>query len=602
MLYYHFSNNLRMSTFFENIKSIANFQKTREWEHSTIDQRSIEHESIQAYELYFGLSRESHNVDLVLDNKIDVIIAEFIKKFQFPNPRKTVGDSNFFELEAENEQELAPARLLLKLMYFGYIYHEKKKWPINVLEKYILANPGVAKNEKSLCVLYDEIENDISTYNYNDSNQVTLATGNRISGILIQILVLGKYIVKDESNIIFDFDLLSEENKDFVLEIIKYNSYFDIIQDENLENTRKRYITYMQSEEPLSSDSSFIITGENASLLDNDHGINRLYFGAPGTGKSYEIETFIKSHGIPNYSDLKGHPNVFRTTLHPEYAYNDFVGQIMPIVKNIEDGNNSKEITYEFKAQIFTEALKRAVTKSSEPVFLIMEEMSRSNVSAVFGDIFQLLDRNEDGVSDYRINNSFISQAIYNNETIPIYIPNNLFILGTVNTNDQNVFVMDTAFKRRFEFEYVDTQKFAKKSDGTFENNYIFKIFDIENGEQNVSWIEFLIHLNSFIVDELELSEDKQVGQFFIKFKESNDVYNKDQLKGKLLQYLWSDIQEATYSDAQLFVPEIKSFGQLYRSFNSDINIFSMEFLEGLNYEVVENVELQPEEDTQDAN
>lgn len=331
------------------------------------------------------------------------------------------------------------------------------------------------------------------------------------------------------------------------------------------------------------------------------HGQNIIYYGAPGTGKSFKVQNYIKKHGLLNYNNKTEHPNVIRTTLHPESSYHDFVGQIMPVVTKDNDGKDL--IKYDFKPQVFTLALERALEKSDEPVFLILEEMSRANVAAVFGDIFQLLDRDEDGRSEYLIDNELIQK--YLNEQFSkkniglslskIYIPHNLFIIGTVNTSDQNVFVMDTAFKRRFEFEYLDANYTALDEAGKPLNNFVFNI-----GKMNFSWINFIHNLNEFIVDDLNglgLTEDKQLGQFFIKFKlddneltersivtniENQDNYsvNYDKLKGKLLQYLWNDVRGASYSEKSLFDSNIKSFGELYKKFEEKEQVFSKEFLE----------------------
>lgn len=170
--------------------------------------------------------------------------------------------------------------------------------------------------------------------------------------------------------------------------------------------------------------------------------MQKIYYGAPGTGKSYEILKYLKEKQISD-------EHIFRVTFHPEYTYSDFVGQILPTVKK------NGEVSYDFAKGVFTLALEKAYQDTSKEVFLIIEEMSRGNCSAIFGDIFQLLDRDnvgtEKGWSKYFINNPIIAKDIIALTDDRIKLPANLSILGTVNTSDQNVFVMDTAFKRRFE-------------------------------------------------------------------------------------------------------------------------------------------------------
>lgn len=343
---------------------------------------------------------------------------------------------------------------------------------------------------------------------------------------------------------------------------INYSKYvsknaneFELLASKNLTNTLQH---------------NYVIKNEDNKYL----GINRIYFGAPGTGKSFNIKEFIKRNGIIDYSDNLEHPNVFRTTLHPDYSYNDFVGQIMPVVSD----NN---ITYEFTSGIFTRALKHSFSKgiyNKEPVFLILEEMSRANVAAVFGDLFQLLDRNDFGVSEYRIDNGLIAKEVFNDEYKKIFIPSNLFIIGTVNTSDQNVFVMDTAFKRRFEFNYVST----KITDEQVESNH----YEFELNGMKYVWKEFVSALNTFIVEDensngLAMSEDKQLGYYFLKFKksekydESIEEYNFSQITGKLIQYLWTDIEKVSYSNKKIFNESINSFGDLYEKLCSKENVFS---------------------------
>ncbi len=301
-------------------------------------------------------------------------------------------------------------------------------------------------------------------------------------------------------------------------------------------------------------------------------GKNIIYYGAPGTGKSYGVSQEIEQV-YPNFKDENSEDAkfVFRTTFHPEYTYTDFVGQVMPQVK---DG----VVKYEFSPGIFTKALAKAMDPKEEgkPVYLVLEELSRANVAAVLGDLFQLLDRHN-GRSEYSITNSLIAKEVYGNSGADrkIYIPNNLHIYGTVNTNDQNVFVMDTAFKRRFEWKYVSTKPVSD------ENNPLIKIKGLEGNDSDVDWHKFYQRLNKFITTDMALGEDKQVGQFFIKFTD-NDEENRNQLQNKLLQYLWDDVQGASFNGVKLFDPSISTFSELYDKFGQNQKVFSDDFLKQL--------------------
>lgn len=306
-------------------------------------------------------------------------------------------------------------------------------------------------------------------------------------------------------------------------------------------------------------------------------GHNIIYYGAPGTGKSYRVSEEIKHDYIADYSSKQGSPDVFRATLHPEYSYSDFVGQLLPKVEQ-------ERVTYEFTPGVFTSALKHAISYPMRPTFLILEEMSRANVAAVFGDIFQLLDRDEDGRSEYTINNGLIAQnAILSDadgatdpNSCSVYLPENLFIVGTVNTSDQNVFAMDTAFKRRFTWEYVS----PKVDEASFENNPDIEI----SSDMTVSWYKLYTTLNDFITRDLGLTEDKQIGPYFIKFGHSQMNPGK-LVKDKLLQYLWEDVdvvaRRMNGGARSLFDSKIASFADLYDSFGQK-TVFSNKFIEKL--------------------
>ena len=222
--------------------------------------------------------------------------------------------------------------------------------------------------------------------------------------------------------------------------------------------------------------------------------------------------------------------------------------------------------------------------KEGKAVFLVLEELSRANVAAVFGDLFQLLDR-KNGRSEYSITNSLISQVVYpmnpdqSEEAIgnqKIYIPRNLHILGTVNTNDQNVFVMDTAFKRRFEWKYISTKPTNN------ENNPDLLIINLDRSMGYIKWHDFYQVLNKYITHDMGLSEDKQVGQFFIQFN-NNAEENKVQIQNKLLQYLWDDVQAASFNSKKIFNSSISNFSDLYDKFENNEIIFNEDFISRLN-------------------
>lgn len=302
-----------------------------------------------------------------------------------------------------------------------------------------------------------------------------------------------------------------------------------------------------------------------------EHPLQIMLYGAPGTGKSYSISSLIRQ-SYPGFNECDDNPYVFRTTIYRDYSYFDFVGNIMPVTK---DG----KISYEFVPGIFTTALFAALRNqdSGIDVYLILEEMSRGDIASIFGDIFQLLDRDDTGKSMYGINNKSIYEYLILNGAIKpgykIVIPKNLHIIGTVNTSDQNVNVIDTAFKRRFDFKYVGVEPI--KSNNGYVNNFSIKF----TSDNRYEWVKLYQAINHVIINDLGLAEDKQLGPFFLKDK-GNDDLNRDQVANKLLHYLWQDVERVSYTSGSLFADGITSFSQLYYAFEKQENILSKSVIE----------------------
>lgn len=300
-----------------------------------------------------------------------------------------------------------------------------------------------------------------------------------------------------------------------------------------------------------------------------------IYFGAPGSGKSHLVDEMVDS--------LKEDFIKFRVTIHPEFTYSDFVGQLLPR-RAISAGDDY----FGFVPGPFAIALKEAFSDANREVYLILEELSRGNVAAIFGDVFQLLDRDRYFKSRYPIVNENVASLIPEIIGNEIYLPSNFNIIGTVNTNDQSVFPMDTAFKRRFDWVYVTSSpaKDASNSvNGKLNNPKLSIVTPYSMIETN--WLSFYTSLNKFIVDKSEgmgRNEDRQIGQFFLKFNEQDviDTYSSNPMvansamdrvnsivKNKLLLYLWQDVQGvSTFGNANsLFARGIDSFDDLYNSY-----------------------------------
>ncbi|MFS9144380.1 AAA family ATPase [Streptococcus infantis] len=291
-------------------------------------------------------------------------------------------------------------------------------------------------------------------------------------------------------------------------------------------------------------------------------GTNILLYGVPGSGKSHKITT--------EYCNDES--RMERLVFHPDYMNTDFVGQILPVVK--ENG----DITYSFVPGPFTRILKKAIGNPTEHFYLIVEELNRGNAPGIFGEIFQLLDRDKNGTSVYGINNSVIAEEVYGDKTKQIRIPSNLSLLATMNTADQNVFTLDTAFQRRWTMEMIENDVEASDYAGYFiaDSQYTWSIFNsvvnnqiLETSNQTLS------------------SEDKRMGAYFISSKILNKEYIQElpsnvellnefneknkRFAEKVLKYLWDDAFK--FNRGALFnVNEFASLEAIIKHFTDNKN------------------------------
>lgn len=278
--------------------------------------------------------------------------------------------------------------------------------------------------------------------------------------------------------------------------------------------------------------------------IKTDKPRNRIFFGAPGTGKSYTMNMERKELlGEDNETDYE------RVTFHPDYSYANFVGTYKPVPK----GN---AITYEYVPgpfmRVYVQAIKNGRTTDVKPFLLIIEEINRANVAAVFGDIFQLLDRDENEVSEYPIQVSEDTKAYLARELggkpadySSIRIPNNMFIWATMNSADQGVFPMDTAFKRRWDFNYIGINNNQDKIDDKIVSLEVQSLGDA-NELQTFKWNDLRKAINEML-GNLKVNEDKMLGTFFISNKVlgSGKVIDaekfKEVFKSKVIMYLFED-------------------------------------------------------------
>ena len=362
--------------------------------------------------------------------------------------------------------------------------------------------------------------------------------------------------------------------------------------------------------------------------------LQKIFFGAPGTGKSYKVDSILPNDDIwelsgeirkqlflasdtakkdhyaevlgnkekfgniwdvdelslleeklsevdsednvnnPEHSALQAYikflkkykfeEKTFRTTFHPDYDYAQFVGAYKPK----KEGN---AITYSFVPQVFATAYAAAwkqyfaagnASTADNQVYLVIEEINRGNCAQIFGDIFQLLDRDSEGFSRYSIDaDCDFAEWLKDNGVGDgkLKLPPNLNILATMNTSDQSLFPMDSAFKRRFDWEYVPIS-FEGKDAANYQ-------IDIDGSQY--SWQNFVEAVNDKILDLTE-SEDKQLGEFFIK-PDNGNIISKERFLGKVMFYLWNEVCKDEHKNGSFFRAKINdnkdffTFQDLYK-------------------------------------
>lgn len=287
--------------------------------------------------------------------------------------------------------------------------------------------------------------------------------------------------------------------------------------------------------EIVKTDNGYCLKIKNKTTKGIIHSTNILLYGVPGCGKSFYVEK--------NYESKVQEGFTIRVVFHPDYTYSDFVGQLMPVLKEVKNAQDVKEekLQYDFVPGPFTRILQLAEIHKDQQCLLIIEELNRGNAPAIFGEIFQLLDRNDDGTSKYAIYNREISKELYDNEqqekpNEPIKLPPNLTIVATMNTSDQNVFTMDTAFQRRWQMKHIPN-RFTGESLDEKTINHVAK--HLPNSE--ISWGVFAQTVNKKMhTANLGFggTEDKSLGVYFAT---DNDLDDAERFAEKVLKYLWDD-------------------------------------------------------------
>lgn len=275
--------------------------------------------------------------------------------------------------------------------------------------------------------------------------------------------------------------------------------------------------------------------------------LQQIFFGAPGVGKSHHLKSVYKNEN-----------DVIRITFHPETDYASFVGCYKP-------QSEGKEIVYKFQGEAFTDAYVKAWeryvgTDGQKDTFLVIEEINRGNCAQIFGDIFQLLDRDDQGFSDYSVIPDKDLQTYLQEKFVSVadelekikkgvatgsvmVLPPNLHILATMNTSDQSLFPIDSAFKRRWDWVYmpIETKPVDEKGNAITRS--------IETNNYSFDWGQFLDKVNERIFKTTE-SEDKQLGFWFVKPKSDNTTISVNDFVSKVIFFLWNDIYKDFGDDA----------------------------------------------------
>ena len=357
----------------------------------------------------------------------------------------------------------------------------------------------------------------------------------------------------------YDISVVDQDTLCFCCAIKKEEFVFD---------SKQEYNKFLQ--EAIEQDS-FIDKDTFINNRDDLYPLQLIYYGAPGTGKSHTIKEILESLAIPDN-------NVFRTTFHPDSDYSTFVGAYKPTMKRsykyegkvkasyYEDDDLAgakkgdkiieEKIEYAFVAQSFMNAYIQAYKYPEDNIYLVIEEINRGNCAQIFGDLFQLLDRKENGKSEYPIKADSDILLFLKNELGEdsegikggkLCLPNNLYIWATMNTSDQSLFPIDSAFKRRWEWKYMSIK-------------YDRTDVEILVGDEKFSWVKFQRAVNNRIRSYTS-SEDKMIGDYFV----GNKIITKDILVNKIFFYLWNDVCKDGDSDIfRISETEELSFSELY--------------------------------------
>lgn len=565
---YNFTSDLRISVLSSRLETAANEIINNEY---SSDKSTSNNRATLAF--YFNLIDGTNTLKLAASGKITEVVRNFVIKFQYPNTYT----SELYEINIKEGTLVAPLRETIKLLAYQFLAKNETLpyLTFDEIRYFIFCKPDAWINASTSTyesVLTTILDNRANNHDYsNEINRlITWKQYERQSRELISIIpyacdcfkVGGGKITLAMPN---PLDEKFADALHFISSTLKQDAFWIPESNEYNSKLKESYTSFMD----INGDVEFCRQSKpmNEIQRNYDKPLQVIYFGAPGTGKSHRIKQECKKH------------EHYRITFHPDTDYASFVGSYKPITHsekvytNMGDkaialrGENGKpittnKITYKYVYQAFLNAYiaawKEQQNEDPKPVFLVIEEINRGNCAQIFGDIFQLLDRNDAGFSDYPIvtdndlkkeleaefselsvANADAINAIYEEGDVVgkvidgsrLLLPNNLYIWATMNTSDQSLFPIDSAFKRRWEWKYI---KIADSGKG-----YVISV----NGNE-YDWWQLVSKINGIIGSEIE-QEDKKLGYFFAKTSKNADgryIISADTFLSKVIFFLYNDV------------------------------------------------------------
>lgn len=493
---------------------------------------------------------------LDIDEQSQEYLKRFITDYSWWSGAKTIDRGDFYVSPILNSARLVNASQSFVADLCAFLADKEElvkaiisgeDTPSTIIKKELLRQKAAATfMKKAMRITIDR-----------DSNLSRLAALNKYRKTSVQLQINGFNLGRDKNqlpNRIDDVDLDLEWEYDSQMFVLYLEWTPEMMENQFFPVYNEGYHGLLKMEKDFNGD--YVLYEETVAYTKknkNSESLQQIFYGAPGTGKSDTI--FEQTKDLPS-------ENVYRTTFHPDSDYASFVGSYKPKMNDRTvygaQGplRNSKgeeisepKITYTFSPQAFTNAYIRA-WQTDEPVFLIIEEINRGNCAQIFGDLFQLLDRDENGYSKYEIvadsdladcikeklDNAGEKECLTSDikEGKILKLPNNLYIWATMNTSDQSLFPIDSAFKRRWDWKYIKIKKGIDKNTGA-ELDWKIKV-----GDESYDWWEFLKAIN-YKIDKMTSSADKQLGYFFCLADGKGEI-SADTFVNKVAFYLWNDV------------------------------------------------------------